>query len=47
MLVLLYSRHVLLGLATGYILYGLLSRAVGAFRRRPELSESKIQTKEI
>jgi CDP-diacylglycerol--serine O-phosphatidyltransferase len=47
MLVLLYSRYVLLGLATGYILYGLLSRAVGAFRRRPELSESKIQTKEI
>ena len=47
MLLVLYSRHVLLGLATGYILYGLLSRAVGMFRRRPDLSKSKIQAKEI
>jgi CDP-diacylglycerol--serine O-phosphatidyltransferase len=47
MLIVLYSRHVLLGLATGYILYGLLSRAVGMFRRRPDLSKSKIQAKEI
>lgn len=47
MLVVLYSRHVLLALATGYILYGLLSRAVGMFRRRSELSKSKIQAKQV
>jgi len=47
MLIILYSQHVLLGLATSYILYGLLSRAIGMFRRRPDLSKSKIQAKEI
>jgi CDP-diacylglycerol---serine O-phosphatidyltransferase len=43
MLLFLYSRYVLLGLVTGYILYGLLSRVVGMFRRRPELVESKVK----
>jgi CDP-diacylglycerol--serine O-phosphatidyltransferase len=47
MLLVLYSRQVLLGLATGYILYGLLSRVLGMFRRRPDLSKSKIHAKEI
>jgi CDP-diacylglycerol--serine O-phosphatidyltransferase len=43
MLVFLYSRHVLLGLAVAYILYGLLSRVVGMFRHRHELPESKVE----
>jgi CDP-diacylglycerol---serine O-phosphatidyltransferase len=47
MLVVLYSRHVLLALATGYILYGLLARAVGIFRRRSEVSKPKVHAKEI
>jgi len=46
MLIILYSRHVLLGLATTYILYGLLSRAVGIFRRRTDASESTIEAKQ-
>jgi CDP-diacylglycerol--serine O-phosphatidyltransferase len=47
MLIVLYSRHVLLALATGYILYGLLARAVGIFRRRSEVSKPKVHAKEI
>ena len=46
MLIILYSRHVLLGLATAYILYGLLSRAVGMFRRRGDASESTVGAKQ-
>jgi CDP-diacylglycerol---serine O-phosphatidyltransferase len=47
MLVVLYSRYVLLGLATAYILYGLLSRVLGMFRRRHEVPKSHIQTEEV
>jgi CDP-diacylglycerol---serine O-phosphatidyltransferase len=45
MLVVLYSRHVLLGLASAYILYGLLSRTFGMFRRRSDVKS--VQTKQI
>lgn len=45
-LVVLYSRHVLLGLASAYILYGLLSRGFGMLRRRSDVSKS-VQTKQI
>jgi CDP-diacylglycerol--serine O-phosphatidyltransferase len=44
-LVVLYSRPVLLTLASAYILYGLLARVFGMFRRRSEVSKS-VQTKE-
>jgi CDP-diacylglycerol--serine O-phosphatidyltransferase len=46
MLIYLYSQYVLLTLVIAYIFHGLLSRVVGMFRRRPDLSESKMQTKE-
>ena len=46
MLIYLYSQYVLLALVIAYIFHGLLSRVVGMFRRRPDLSESKMQTKE-
>ncbi len=46
MLIYLYSQYVLLALVIAYIFHGLLSRVVGIFRRRPDLSESKMQTKE-
>lgn len=45
MLVVLYSRHVLLGLASAYILYGLISRAFGMFRRRSDVTS--VQTKQV
>jgi CDP-diacylglycerol---serine O-phosphatidyltransferase len=44
MLILLYSRYVLLTLAAGYILHGLFSRLFGMFRRRSEIGEANIQT---
>ena len=47
MLIVLYSRHVLLLLVVSYILYGLLSRVVGIFRKRPELSETKIEAEQM
>jgi len=47
MLIVLYSRHVLLLLVISYILYGLLSRVVGVFRKRPELSETKIEAEQM
>ena len=43
MLIFLYSRYVLLALVILYILYGLLSRVFGMFRRRSELSEPGVQ----
>ena len=45
MLIFLYSRYVLLALVVGYILNGLLSRVIGMFRRRPEMSEANAQPK--
>jgi CDP-diacylglycerol--serine O-phosphatidyltransferase len=47
MLIFLYSRHVLLVLVVSYILHGLLSRVVGVFRKRPELSEAKIEAEQM
>ena len=35
MLLYLFSRYVLLGIVTAYVLYGLLARAYGLLRRRP------------
>lgn len=42
MLIFLYSQYVLLAIVISYILHGLLSRVVSAFRRSPELHESKV-----
>jgi CDP-diacylglycerol---serine O-phosphatidyltransferase len=47
MLIVLYSRQVLLLLVASYILYGLLSRVVGIFRKRPDLSETKIEAEQL
>ncbi len=47
MLIYLYSQYVLLALVLAYILHGFISRLWGMFRRRPDLSESKIQAKEV
>ncbi len=47
MLIFLYSRHVLLLLVVFYILHGLLSRVIGVFRKRPELSETKIEAEQM
>jgi CDP-diacylglycerol---serine O-phosphatidyltransferase len=43
MLIFLYSRYVLLAIVIGYILHGLLSRVLGMFRRRAEISEAGVQ----
>ena len=45
-LIFLFSRFVLLAIMIAYILHGLLSRMAGLFRRRPDLSGSKIPAKE-
>jgi CDP-diacylglycerol---serine O-phosphatidyltransferase len=47
MLIVLYSRHVLLLLAVSYILYGLLSRVISVFRKRSDLSETKIEAEQM
>jgi phosphatidylserine synthase len=47
MLIFLYSRHVLLVLVISYILYGLLSRVVGIFRKRSDLNETKIEAEQM
>ena len=46
LLIVLFSRYVLLTIVVGYILYGLLSRVAGVFRRRPDLSASNVPAKE-
>jgi CDP-diacylglycerol---serine O-phosphatidyltransferase len=46
MLIFLFSRYVLLALVLGYILLGLFSRFAGLFKRRPDLSDSKVHAKE-
>jgi CDP-diacylglycerol---serine O-phosphatidyltransferase len=43
MLIFLYSRYVLLLLLVCYILHGLLSRLIGALRRRSELADATIE----
>lgn len=43
-LIILYSKYILLATVIAYILHGLLSRLVGMFRHRPELTESKLGT---
>lgn len=46
MLIFLFSRYVLLAIVIAYILHGLLSRLVGAFRHRPDLGRSNVEAKE-
>lgn len=46
MLIFLYSRYVLLALVCTYILHGLLSRVVGAFRKRQDVGESLVEEKQ-
>ena len=46
MLIFLYSRYVLLGLVSLYILHGLASRVVGMFRKRTEPSDSLVEEKQ-
>lgn len=46
MLIFLYSRYVLLALVCTYILHGLLSRVVGAFRKRQDVSETLVEEKQ-
>ena len=43
MLILLYSRYVLLAIVVMYILHGLLARFIGIFWRRGESAEAKIE----
>ncbi|MFN2531470.1 MAG: phosphatidylcholine/phosphatidylserine synthase [Pyrinomonadaceae bacterium] len=43
MLIILYSRYVLLAIAVTYILHGLLSRLVGMFWRRSDALETKVE----
>jgi CDP-diacylglycerol--serine O-phosphatidyltransferase len=45
-LIFLFSRYVLLAVVLGYILLGFFSRLGAMFRRRPDLSDSKVQAKE-
>ncbi|HEV7396490.1 MAG TPA: phosphatidylcholine/phosphatidylserine synthase [Pyrinomonadaceae bacterium] len=45
-LIFLFSRYVLLGIVISYILYGLLSRMGGLFRRRSDLSGASVPAKE-
>jgi CDP-diacylglycerol--serine O-phosphatidyltransferase len=47
MLIVLYSRHVLLLLVVSYILHGLLSRVVSVFRKRPDLTETKFEAEQM
>jgi CDP-diacylglycerol--serine O-phosphatidyltransferase len=46
MLIFLYSRYVLLGVVSLYILHGLLSRLVGAFRKRSDVADSLVEEKQ-
>ena len=46
MLIFLYSRYVLLGLVSLYILHGLASRVIGMFRKRSEASDSLVEEKQ-
>lgn len=46
MLIFLYSRYVLLALVGLYILQGLLSRVIGLFRKRSDVTESAVQAKQ-
>lgn len=46
MLIFLYSRYVLLGIVSLYILHGLLSRFVGVFRKRSDVTESLVEEKQ-
>ena len=46
MLIFLYSRYVLLGIVSLYILHGLLSRVVGLFRKRSDVADALVQEKQ-
>ncbi|HKZ01703.1 MAG TPA: hypothetical protein VJ180_05655, partial [Pyrinomonadaceae bacterium] len=43
-LIILYSKYILLATVVAYILHGLFSRLFSMFRHRPELSETKLGT---
>ncbi|HUE81712.1 MAG TPA: phosphatidylcholine/phosphatidylserine synthase [Pyrinomonadaceae bacterium] len=47
MLIFLYSQYVLLAIVIAYILHGLLSRLISAFRRSPDVSEAKVEAKQV
>jgi CDP-diacylglycerol--serine O-phosphatidyltransferase len=47
MLIFLYSQYVLLAMVIAYILHGLLSRLISVFRRSPDISESKVEAKQV
>ncbi len=47
MLIFLYSQYVLLAIVITYILHGLLSRVISAFRRSPDVSEAKVEAKQV
>jgi len=47
MLIFLYSRHVLLLLVISYILHGLLWRVIAIFRKRPDLTETKVEAEQM
>ena len=46
MLIFLYSRYVLLGLVSLYILHGLASRVIGMFRKRSDASDALVEEKQ-
>ncbi len=46
MLIFLFSRYVLLGLVSLYILHGLASRVIGMFRKRSDVSDALVEEKQ-
>jgi CDP-diacylglycerol---serine O-phosphatidyltransferase len=46
MLIIMFSRYVLLAIVIAYILYGLLARVSGLFRRRTDMSNANLPAKE-
>jgi CDP-diacylglycerol--serine O-phosphatidyltransferase len=47
LLIFLFSRYVLLAIVIAYILYGLLSRLAAPFKRRTDVTGTKVPAKEI
>ena len=43
LLIILFSRYVLLAIVVSYVLYGLLSRVASIFWRRSDAAEAKIE----
>jgi CDP-diacylglycerol--serine O-phosphatidyltransferase len=46
MLIFLFSRYVLLGLVSLYILHGLASRVIGMFRKRTDVADALVEEKQ-